>query len=177
MHQEQTSFSEFLKQEEITQPLTIKKNLSELLKQKKISIASCESMTSGYLSYLLTEEPGSSQYFLGGIIAYNNAIKVNQLGVLPKTIAQKGVVSEETAIEMAENIKKRFKSDIGISITGFAGPSSQKIEKIGLCFIGLASPMANLAYKFIFEGNREEIRKKAADTAISMLYFEVKGMA
>jgi nicotinamide-nucleotide amidase len=99
------------------------------LLDKKLSIAVAESCTGGYLSHLITSVPGSSSYFLGSIIPYDYAIKMRQLGVKPETLEQYGAVSEETIREMANLVRAKFNTDIGVATSGIAGPGGATPEK------------------------------------------------
>lgn len=99
------------------------------LLDKKLSIAVAESCTGGYLSHMITSVPGSSSYFLGSIIPYDYAIKMRQLGVKPETLEQYGAVSEETIREMANLVRAKFNTDIGVATSGIAGPGGATPEK------------------------------------------------
>jgi nicotinamide-nucleotide amidase len=99
------------------------------LQDKKLTIAIAESCTGGYLSHLITSVPGSSSYFLGSIIPYDYAIKMRQLGVKPETLEQYGAVSEETIREMANLVRAKFNTDIGVATSGIAGPGGATAEK------------------------------------------------
>lgn len=99
------------------------------LLDKKLTIAVAESCTGGYLSHLVTSVPGSSSYFLGSIIPYDYAIKMRQLGVKPETLEQYGAVSEETIREMANLVRAKFNTDIGVATSGIAGPGGATPEK------------------------------------------------
>lgn len=141
----------------------------ELLKNNyTLSIA--ESCTGGLLGSIITEIPGSSKYFLGGIISYSNNVKEKNIGVSHSTLEQHGAVSEETAREMAEGTKKLLNSDFALSITGIAGPDGGNTDKpVGTVYIGLADKNTCTVQKFSFMGNREMIRSRSAFTAIRLL--------
>lgn len=103
--------------------------VGKMLLDKKLSIAVAESCTGGYLSHMITSVPGSSSYFLGSIIPYDYAIKMRQLGVKPETLEQYGAVSEETIREMANLVRAKFNTDIGVATSGIAGPGGATPEK------------------------------------------------
>jgi nicotinamide-nucleotide amidase len=103
--------------------------LGKQLRERKLTIAAAESCTGGFVSHLITSVPGSSDYFLGSVIAYSNKLKTHQLGVAEKVLQEKGAVSEETVIEMAKGVRAKFKSDIGVSTSGVAGPGGGTEEK------------------------------------------------
>lgn len=103
--------------------------LGEELKKKNLSISVAESCTGGLLGSRITDVPGSSAYFMGGMIVYSNEAKIKQLQVAKDTIRKYGAVSEETAREMAKNIRELFQTDLGIAITGIAGPDGGSARK------------------------------------------------
>ena len=122
---------------------------------------------------MITSVPGSSEYFLGGIIAYSNDAKKKLLGVRPETIERHGAVSAETAVEMAEGVRKRFRSTVGVSITGIAGPGGSTARKpVGTVFICVAAGgrgVKPMVRKFLFSGTRKEIKRRSATAALSYL--------
>ena len=141
--------------------------LSELLINKSLTISVAESCTGGLIGHLITSIPGSSAYFMGGITSYSNQAKCDLLGVSPDTLEQYGAVSDQTAKEMAMGVKERFKSDIGISVTGIAGPDGGSIEKpVGTVFMGFVFENGPLAIKYLFKGSRSEIKQQTAETAL-----------
>jgi nicotinamide-nucleotide amidase len=120
---------------------TLASVVGKLLKQRGETLTVAESCTGGGLGAMLTEIPGSSDYFLGGIIAYANEIKIKQLGVSAQDLAKYGAVSQIIAEQMALGVKKQLQSSWGISITGIAGPGGRTKEKpVGLVYIGMANP-------------------------------------
>lgn len=141
--------------------------LSELLISKSLTISVAESCTGGLIGHLITSIPGSSAYFLGGIISYSNQAKCDLLSVSPDTLEKYGAVSDQTAKEMAEGVKERFKSNIGISVTGIAGPDGGSIEKpVGTVFMGFIFDNEPISIKYLFKGSREEIKQQTAETAL-----------
>jgi PncC family amidohydrolase len=139
-----------------------------LLRNKTIAIA--ESCTGGMLCSELTKNPGASGYFLLGVIAYSNKAKQKLLQIPFKLISTYGAVSRQTAISMAKNIRKKSKADLGISITGIAGPESASTNKpIGTVFICLSQKNKDICRKFAFRGSRKEIRKKTTQEALRLL--------
>lgn len=144
--------------------------IAKILTRKKLTISVCESCTGGMLGSIITQVPGSSQYFSGGIIAYSNEVKQKTVGVKPATLRKYGSVSAEVVREMAQGVRKRFKSDIGIGITGIAGPSGgSKKKPVGLVFISLSYNKMIFVEKYLFKGNRDRIRKKACKQALVLL--------
>ncbi len=144
--------------------------VGELLKSKGLKLATAESCTGGRLGDKITDVPGSSEYYMGGVVSYSNHAKVDILGVNPKLILTKGAVSEEVAIEMADGARERFHADIGVGITGIAGPSGGSAEKpVGLVYIAVTSEEANTCAKNHFEGARSEVKEQATNKALQML--------
>ena len=140
-----------------------------LLKHKKtISIA--ESCTGGLVSNSITDIDGSSKYFKMGIIAYSNKVKISRLDVLPKTLKEHGAVSKEVALSMAKGVRKAAGTDIGIGITGIAGPrGGTKTKPVGLVYIALISDKKQISKKFFFAGKRKEIKFLASRAALELL--------
>lgn len=146
------------------------KRIGRMLSKKNFSLSVCESCTGGMLGSIITEIPGSSEYFKGGIIAYSNELKKKIIGVKNKTLKNFGAVSRETAKEMALGLKKLTHSDIGISITGIAGPGGGTKDKpVGLVYIGVILNKKIMVEKNIFTGSRQQIRKKACEKALKLL--------
>ncbi len=140
-----------------------------LLKYRK-TIAIAESCTGGLLSTLLTELSGSSKYFYLGVVTYSNKAKEKILGIPGSVIAKNGAVSASVAQLMAQKVRKLAKTDIGISITGIAGPTGGTNAKpVGTVFIALSSKNDDHCEKFIFKGSRLVIRRKSALSALKML--------
>ena len=143
-------------------------------KQKNIKFCVAESCTGGGIAKAITDVPGCSKVFLGGIIAYSNDIKCRLLGVSKKTIEDFGAVSEETAKEMAENAAKIFNADFAIASTGIAGPAGGTKEKpVGTVWIAVTTLQKTITEKNIFSGNRENIREQTIVRALELLIKEL----
>lgn len=149
--------------------------IADLLKKSKQSVAVAESVTGGLVSSRLTSVAGSSDFFIGGIVSYSPRIKVTQVGVPAGVISQYGVVSKETAIAMAEEIKKRFRTDIGLSATGVAGPAPIPPMPVGRVYLALASNRETEWKELNLQGTRAEIREKAAQAALGLLWLYLGG--
>lgn len=144
-----------------------------IVNNQTLSVA--ESCTGGLLGSLITAIPGSSKFFMGGIIAYDNEVKTNNLAVKIETLKQFGAVSRETAIEMAENARKLLNTDFAISITGIAGPDGGTDEKpVGTIWVGLSSHKETIAKKYMFGATRELNRTRAIYSALNLLYQKLK---
>jgi nicotinamide-nucleotide amidase len=135
----------------------------------KLKLAVAESCTGGMLGERITSVPGSSDVFLGGVIAYHNDVKKTLLGVRAEDVERYGAVSEEVALQMAAGVRERTGADVGVSVTGIAGPGGGKPEKpVGLVWIAIDSSEAK-ARRFHVVGDRAEIRQRAAQAALEMV--------
>lgn len=133
--------------------------------QKTLAIA--ESCTGGLLGSLLTRVPGSSRYFLGGVIAYSNRAKSTLLAVSHGVLKKEGAVSEAAARQMARNVRKRLGADVGLAITGIAGPGGGTKEKpVGLVYIALSRTSGTSCKRLLLKGTRSSIRSQAARKAL-----------
>jgi nicotinamide-nucleotide amidase len=147
--------------------------LGEGLKKKKYNLAVAESCTGGLISSTIVSIPGSSDYYLGGVCTYANEAKMEVLGVNPETLRLYGAVSEQTAKEMAEGVRKRFNADVSVSTTGIAGPAGGSEEKpVGLVWIGYSDKDKTYAKKFNFGDDRERNIFRATTKALEILYKE-----
>lgn len=148
----------------------IAKQIHKILLKTKTTISVAESCTGGLLSSTLVSLPGSSKYFICGVIAYNNKAKEKILHIPAELIAGNGAVSEETALAMARNVRRLAKSCFGIGITGIAGPTGGRQGKpVGTVFIAVSGKDRTVCEKFRFKGNRASIRKKAALKSLVLL--------
>lgn len=153
-----------------TENKDIEEVAAELLMKSGLSISTAESCTGGMVSQRLTAIPGISSVFTGGIIAYGNSVKTGTLGVKPETLEKHGAVSSETAVEMAEGIRRLLKTDIGVSVTGIAGPSGGTAEKpVGLVYVGLAGKDGTTFKELNLWGGRERIRHVTCLHAFDMI--------
>lgn len=144
--------------------------IGQVLRSKKKTLAVAESCTGGKLGDLITEVPGSSDYFLGGIISYSNDSKANLLGVDRETLKAKGAVSEEVALQMATGARRALGADIGVGVTGVAGPGGGTVTKpVGLVYIAVSSAEASVCKRNLFKGSRSSIKKQSAEKALAML--------
>jgi len=149
--------------------------IADLLRQNKQTVAVAESLTGGLVASHLTSVPGSSDYFIGGIVCYSPRIKVTQVGVPAALISQYGVVSKEVAIALAEEIKKRFRTDIGLATTGVAGPAPIPPAPVGKVYIALAGKSSVEWKELNLQGARAEIREKAARACLGLLWLYLGG--
>lgn len=139
-----------------------------------LRMAVAESCTGGLLGAALTGIPGSSAYFLGGVISYDNAVKVELLGVDMALLATHGAVSEATALAMATGVITLLNADLALSITGIAGPGGGSHEKpVGTVWIGLADAAGARARHFHFEGSRADVRIRSVAAALEWLLLAI----
>lgn len=149
---------------------TLEKVVGDLLRRRQFTLSVAESCTGGLIGHRLTRVPGSSDYFERGLVTYSNRSKVELLAVSEETLAAFGAVSTEVAEQMARGVKEKSHTDMGLSITGIAGPTGGTPEKpAGTVFIGLATPERVITHRFSFKGSRDMIQKMAAETALDGL--------
>ncbi len=153
--------------------MSIEKQTVELLKSKKLKLATAESCTGGLISKRITDVSGSSEVFEGGVVCYSNRFKENVLGVSPETLKKHGAVSRETAREMVKGVLSLTKADIAVAVTGIAGPSSDDTNKpVGLVYIAVSDGKSTIVKKLLnnFTGDvRKQNRNISADTALEMI--------
>jgi nicotinamide-nucleotide amidase len=154
---------------------TLEEVVGQSLKMRGYTLATAESCTGGLLAGRITDVPGSSEYFLEGVVSYSNEAKIDLLGVPKKLIATHGAVSEQVAGAMAAGIRKRAGSTFGVGVTGVAGPGGGSPEKpVGLVYIALADDSQNTTRKFIFPGDRQFIRTLSVNAALDMVRRRIK---
>lgn len=155
---------------------TIEEVVGNLLKTKKLKLAVAESCTGGMLGEMITRIPGSSEYFPGGVISYQAKIKEDLLKVPPEAIRKYGEVSRQVAKLMAEGVRRCCHSNIGISITGIAGPGgATEKKKVGLVYMALADGKKAITQKHQLFGNRQLIRLRACRRVLNMLRMYLMG--
>lgn len=156
----------------------INRLLVDTLAKQNIKIATAESCTGGLISKKITEVSGSSAVFDCGVCSYSNGIKAKVLGVDENTLATLGAVSAETAVQMANGVRKLAESFVGVSTTGIAGPTGGTVEKpVGLVYIGVSTAQNSYAVKALFAENktnsRERVRELATGYAMYIVYKEI----
>jgi len=149
---------------------TMESVVGELLRDRGKMLATAESCSGGLIGHKITSVPGSSNYFSGGVIAYSNALKKKLLGVDPELLARYGAVSSAVAKAMAAGIRSRTDADIGLSVTGIAGPTGGTPEKpVGTVFIGLATTETVIEIHSLFAGDRWQIQELTAVKSLDLL--------
>jgi PncC family amidohydrolase len=150
--------------------------IGQLLRERTLKLALAESCTGGLVGDRITNIAGSSEYFLGGVVAYAYEAKVALLGVSWDTLNAKGAVSQETALEMARGARDLLNADVAVSITGIAGPGGETAEKpVGTTWIGLVAAEGQWTRLFRFSGDREQNKASSADEALQILLDYLQG--
>ena len=150
------------------------KNIEDIvidnLKKEDLTLSTAESCTGGLIGHRLTQVSGSSAVYVGGIISYSNKSKTDQLNVSSDNIKNFGAVSEQVAIEMAQNVKEKFNSSIGVSVTGIAGPDGgSEAKPVGLVFVGYCDEKLSFVQKFNFSSNREANKIRTSQAALKLI--------
>ena len=156
--------------EETMQIDDLETKIGKLLFQKKLTLSLAESCTGGLIGHRLTNVPGSSEYFMGGIVSYAYQAKVNLLGVSWDTLKQHGAVSAEVVREMALGARRAFNTDIGLAVSCIAGPGGATPNKpVGTSWCGISFGELNQQYHFLLEGNRLQVKEQLAQKALETL--------
>jgi PncC family amidohydrolase len=156
-------------------PPSPEEQIAALLRQRRETLALAESCTGGLLGHRVTNVPGASEYFLGSVVAYSYEAKERVLNVHHETLYTYGAVSRETVLEMARGVRQVMSSDIGLAVTGIAGPSGGLPGKpIGLTWVAISSRRGEWSEQYQFTGDREANKAAAAEAALGLL---IKSMA
>ncbi|MBI3585271.1 MAG: CinA family protein [Nitrospinae bacterium] len=154
----------------ISYNMKIEEEIGWLLRNKKLTLSVAESCTGGLISNLITNVAGSSDYFERGYVVYSNKSKIELLDIPEEIIKSYGAVSSHSAIAMAEGVKRKSGTDIGLSITGIAGPTGGTIEKpVGLVYIAVAGNKKSECKEYRFKGERLKIKSESANAALKDL--------
>jgi len=157
--------------------LPLERQLYDLLTSRQLTLATAESCTGGLIGHLVTTVPGSSVYYLGGVIAYSNELKQVFLGVSARILETRGAVSQECAEAMARGIRERTGADIGLSTTGIAGPTGATLTKpVGLVYIACATPRGVTCEEHRFQGDRLTTIRLAAEAALRLTLQQAAGL-
>ncbi len=150
-------------------PAELAVGLCELAVGRRVTLGVAESCTGGLVAATITDVPGSSQYFLGGVVSYANEVKTTVLGVPEQLLAAHGAVSAEVALAMARGVRSLLGSDVGLGITGIAGPGGATPTKpVGLVFIAVAGPWGERCRSAQFAGERVANKRRFAAEALSL---------
>ncbi len=150
--------------------VNLEQEVGNRLRQKGLTLGIVESASGGLISHLITNVPGSSDYYKGSVTAYSNEVKIKAVGVKEDTINRYGAVSYQVAEEMAQGGRKILAADICLADTGIAGPSGATPGKpVGLFYIGLSHQAGTYSQKHHFQGDREQNKRRAAEAALAWL--------
>lgn len=143
--------------------------LGRLLNRKGLTLAVAESCTGGLIGDRLTDVPGSSRYFAGGVIAYSNAAKASMLDVKKQTLAKWGAVSEQTVREMAAGVCRRFRVQVGVAVSGIAGPGGgSKVKPVGLVYVCVRVEKQVVVERHRFRGGRRAVKERSVAAALRL---------
>ena len=152
-----------------------KETVSECI-EKKVTFGTAESCTGGLISASVTDVPGASAVFFGGVVSYDNSVKAGVLGVKNETLCAHGAVSEETAGEMSLGARRLLGVDYAVSVTGIAGPGGGTPSKpVGLVYVSVASENGIIVTENHFSGDREAVRLQTVEKALALLLEAVRG--
>jgi PncC family amidohydrolase len=154
----------------------LEEQVGGILRSRGLKLATAESCTGGLLASRLTDVPGSSDYFMGGVVAYSYEAKVGLLSVSWDTLHTYGAVSAETVLEMARGACKALDADLAISVSGIAGPGGGLLDKpVGTTWFGLATPDGEWSFLRAFGGDRLQNKFQASETALQLLVQYLQG--
>lgn len=157
-------------------PIVFEETLRDYLRARGLKLSTAESCTGGLISHRITDVPGSSEYFAGGIVAYSYEAKASLLGVSWDILNTKGAVSKETALEMARGARSALQSDIAVSVSGIAGPGGGTAEKpVGTTWIGLVTPEGEWTRHFIWDGDRAQNKQYSCAAALQLILEYLEG--
>ena len=150
--------------------------LHEVMTSRGWKLAAAESCTGGLVSHRITNVSGSSEYYPGGVVSYSNEAKVSLLGVSNETLQLYGAVSRETVLEMARGVRKLFGAEIGVSVSGVAGPAGGTPEKpVGLTWVGLSTAEGEWARDFIWNDGRGQNKQASSEAALQFVVDYLEG--
>jgi len=155
---------------------TMESVVGGMLRERRLTLSLAESCTGGLIGNLVTNVPGSSEYFLGGVVTYSNRSKEDLVGVSPETLRLHGAVSDQTVKEMARGARERFKADLALAVSGIAGPEGGTPDKpVGTVYVGMAGPDILFSSRYRFWGTRDQIKLNSAMTALDCLRRYLRG--
>jgi PncC family amidohydrolase len=156
--------------EELAPLVSAAEHAGSLLRERGLTLATAESCTGGLIGHLLTEIPGSSDYYQGGLISYSDGLKQSELGVEAATLEHHGAVSAQTCIAMAEGARRRYGSDVAVAVTGIAGPTGDTPGKpIGLTYVAVADAAGHEVQRHQWFGDRHRNKVASASAALALL--------
>jgi PncC family amidohydrolase len=155
---------------ELAPLVALARDIQERMLAEGSTLATAESCTGGLIAHVLTEIPGSSAYFVGGIVSYSNALKERELAVPADTLERHGAVSAQTCVAMAQGARQRYGADTAVAVTGIAGPDGGTDAKpVGLTYVGVADATGHDVRRFVWTGDRHENKLRSAEAALSLV--------
>jgi len=157
---------------------TLESEVGKLLRQQRLTLAIAESCTGGLIGHRLSNVPGSSDYFLGDVVAYSYEAKERLLGVPHDVIVREGAVSEAVALALAREVRRLLDADLALGVTGIAGPGGGTPTKpVGLVYIALVTPQGERVVRHVWQGDRLSNKQQSAEAALALLrdYLAGKG--
>jgi len=152
----------------------IESEVSQLLRRSQKTVSAAESCTGGLIAKRLTDQPGASRYFKGGVLAYADSVKTGLLAVPTQTLHQHGAVSRQVAVLMARHVRKLLRTDYSVAVTGIAGPAGGSLSKpVGTVWVAVDSKNGVIAKEFLIGGDRDRIRQVSAVRALRLLHDEL----
>ena len=150
--------------------MTTEAEVGQILRKKKMTLAIAESCTGGLISSRITNISGSSDYCIAGVVAYSNRVKEDLLGISNKYIQKYGAVSKQAALKMAKGVRLLARANIGMGVTGIAGPTGGTRSKpVGLVYIALVDNKKQIVKEFRFKGHRKDVKFQASQAALDMI--------
>jgi nicotinamide-nucleotide amidase len=150
--------------------MTFAESVGALCRERGLTLATAESCTGGLVASLITEPPGASDYFVGGVVSYANEVKIATLGVDAAILDARGAVSTEVARAMAEGARRALRADVALALTGIAGPGGGTAEKpVGLVHYAVAAPSGTTDRERVFVGTRQQVQRRAAFAGLALV--------
>lgn len=150
--------------------VALAEQLQHVMVERRRTLATAESCTGGLIGHVVTEVAGSSDYYVGGIISYSDALKEAELGVDRGTLERHGAVSAQTAVAMADGARRRYRADVGVSVTGIAGPGGGSESKpVGLTYVAVADEAGHEVRRFSWPDDRHGNKLSSAHAALSLV--------
>lgn len=156
--------------DELSPLVALARHVQDRMLERQMKLATAESCTGGLIGHLLTEIPGSSDYYVGGVVSYSNALKQSELGVDAATLEHHGAVSAQTCVAMAEGARHRYGADLAVAVTGIAGPGGGSDAKpVGLTYVGVADSEGHDVRRFVWTGDRHGNKVRSAQAALELV--------
>jgi PncC family amidohydrolase len=156
--------------DELAAVVTLAARIQSAMIDRGLTLATAESCTGGLIGHLLTENAGSSGYYVGGLISYSNELKEHELGVDARTLERHGAVSAQTCVAMAEGARSRYGASLGVAVTGISGPDGGSDKKpVGLTYIGVADEAGHDVRRNVWAGNRHSNKLQTAEAALRLI--------